>query len=115
MAKDMVYKTQGPGEPFRFNARVAAVFPDMLQRSIPAEDGATRASLLASEPLTDEPWQRLAPGSLHVYRAGERIGGRSDPLPGAAAFASNDAPIEPTRYAARRSASTAQRVKQQAW
>ena len=35
MAKDTVYKEQDPGEPFRFNAEVAAVFPDMLRRSIP--------------------------------------------------------------------------------
>jgi tRNA (cmo5U34)-methyltransferase len=35
MAKDRVYTTQGPDEPFRFNDEVAAVFPDMLRRSIP--------------------------------------------------------------------------------
>lgn len=35
MARDTVYKAQDPGEPFRFNAEVAAVFPDMLRRSIP--------------------------------------------------------------------------------
>ena len=35
MAKDTVYKAQDPGEPFRFNAAVADVFPDMLRRSIP--------------------------------------------------------------------------------
>ena len=35
MAKDTVYTVQGPGEPFRFNDEVAAVFPDMLRRSIP--------------------------------------------------------------------------------
>ena len=35
MAKDTVYKAQDPNEPFRFNAEVAAVFPDMLRRSIP--------------------------------------------------------------------------------
>jgi tRNA (cmo5U34)-methyltransferase len=35
MARDTVFKAQDPGEPFRFNAEVAAVFPDMLQRSIP--------------------------------------------------------------------------------
>jgi tRNA (cmo5U34)-methyltransferase len=35
MAKDTVYKTQDPDEPFRFNAGVAEVFPDMLRRSIP--------------------------------------------------------------------------------
>ena len=35
MAKDTVYKARVSGEPFRFNAEVAAVFPDMLRRSIP--------------------------------------------------------------------------------
>ena len=35
MAKDRVYTMQGPDEPFRFNDEVAAVFPDMLRRSIP--------------------------------------------------------------------------------
>lgn len=35
MAKDTVYQAGDPGEPFRFNSDVAAVFPDMLRRSIP--------------------------------------------------------------------------------
>ena len=35
MARDTVYRTEDPGEPFRFNDEVAAVFPDMLRRSIP--------------------------------------------------------------------------------
>ena len=35
MAKDTVYKAHDPDEPFRFNDEVAAVFPDMLRRSIP--------------------------------------------------------------------------------
>jgi tRNA (cmo5U34)-methyltransferase len=35
MARDRVYTVQGPDEPFRFNDEVAAVFPDMLRRSIP--------------------------------------------------------------------------------
>ena len=35
MAKDTVYRVQDPNEPFRFNEQVAAVFPDMLRRSIP--------------------------------------------------------------------------------
>ncbi len=35
MPKDTVYKAQDSDEPFRFNDEVAAVFPDMLRRSIP--------------------------------------------------------------------------------
>ena len=35
MVRDTVYRTDDPGEPFRFNDAVAAVFPDMLRRSIP--------------------------------------------------------------------------------
>lgn len=35
MADDRIYKTAAGNEPFRFNERVAAVFPDMLRRSIP--------------------------------------------------------------------------------
>ncbi|MEL7185574.1 MAG: carboxy-S-adenosyl-L-methionine synthase CmoA [Pseudomonadota bacterium] len=35
MADDRIYETDTGGEPFRFNDNVAAVFPDMLKRSIP--------------------------------------------------------------------------------
>ena len=35
MSDDRIYMTDEGAEPFRFNARVAAVFPDMLRRSIP--------------------------------------------------------------------------------
>ena len=35
MGEDRIYETDDGGEPFRFNDNVAAVFPDMLQRSIP--------------------------------------------------------------------------------
>lgn len=35
MAQDRMYKEQEGDEPFRFNADVANVFPDMLRRSIP--------------------------------------------------------------------------------
>lgn len=35
MAEDRIYAQQSDIEPFRFDATVAAVFPDMLQRSIP--------------------------------------------------------------------------------
>ncbi len=35
MSKDEIFKTRPGDEPFRFDDSVAAVFPDMLQRSIP--------------------------------------------------------------------------------
>ena len=36
MSKDEIYANEDPGDrPFRFNAAVAEVFPDMLRRSIP--------------------------------------------------------------------------------
>ncbi len=43
MARDTVYKAQDPNEPFRFNAEVAAVFPDMLRRSIPGYEASLEA------------------------------------------------------------------------
>jgi tRNA (cmo5U34)-methyltransferase len=43
MAKDTVYQHGDPGEPFRFNAEVAAVFPDMLRRSIPGYEASLEA------------------------------------------------------------------------
>jgi len=35
MSEDRIYTTDEGSEPFRFNDKVAAVFPDMLRRSIP--------------------------------------------------------------------------------
>ena len=35
MGEDRIYKTDNGSEPFRFDERVARVFPDMLRRSIP--------------------------------------------------------------------------------
>ena len=43
MAKDRVYQAQDADEPFRFNAAVAAVFPDMLRRSIPGYEASLEA------------------------------------------------------------------------
>jgi tRNA (cmo5U34)-methyltransferase len=43
MAKDTVFQAGDPGEPFRFNAEVAAVFPDMLRRSIPGYEASLEA------------------------------------------------------------------------
>ncbi len=41
----------------------------VLQRTLSAH----RMILLATAPLTAEPWRALAPGSIHVYRQGEDI------------------------------------------
>lgn len=35
MSEDTIYKADTGAEPFRFNDKVAAVFPDMLRRSVP--------------------------------------------------------------------------------
>src|SRR5210317_1993648 len=35
LGEDKIFRTEDGSEPFRFNERVARVFPDMLQRSIP--------------------------------------------------------------------------------
>ncbi len=35
MSRDRIFKDRGSDEPFRFDASVAEVFPDMLERSIP--------------------------------------------------------------------------------
>jgi tRNA (cmo5U34)-methyltransferase len=43
MTRDTVYKARNPDEPFRFNAEVAAVFPDMLRRSIPGYEASLEA------------------------------------------------------------------------
>ena len=43
MARDTVYKAREPDAPFRFNAEVAAVFPDMLRRSIPGYEASLEA------------------------------------------------------------------------
>lgn len=43
MAKDTVYTARDSSVPFRFNAAVAAVFPDMLRRSIPGYEASLEA------------------------------------------------------------------------
>ena len=44
MSKDEIYANEDPGDrPFRFNAAVAEVFPDMLRRSIPGYDASIEA------------------------------------------------------------------------
>lgn len=43
MADDRIYETDSGTEPFRFNDNVAAVFPDMLKRSIPGYEASIEA------------------------------------------------------------------------
>jgi predicted glutamine amidotransferase len=45
----------------------------VLQPSPSAENSALKMILLATAPLTAEPWRALAPGSIHVYRQGEDL------------------------------------------
>ncbi len=45
----------------------------VLQRNCPAECGQMKVSLLATSPLTGEPWVPLASGSFHVYSAGQEV------------------------------------------
>ena len=43
MSEDSIYKADPGAEPFRFNAAVARVFPDMLKRSIPGYEASVEA------------------------------------------------------------------------
>ena len=43
MSEDKIYETEAGDEPFRFNDKVAAVFPDMLRRSIPGYSASIEA------------------------------------------------------------------------
>jgi tRNA (cmo5U34)-methyltransferase len=43
MSNDRIYMAEDGAEPFRFNDRVAAVFPDMLRRSIPGYEASLEA------------------------------------------------------------------------
>ena len=43
MSEDRIYETASGGEPFRFDDRVARVFPDMLRRSIPGYEASLEA------------------------------------------------------------------------
>jgi tRNA (cmo5U34)-methyltransferase len=69
MVRDTVYRTDDPDEPFRFNDEVAAVFPDMLRRSIPGY----AASLEAIGSLAA---RYVRPGS-HCYDLGCSLGAAS--------------------------------------
>lgn len=43
MSEDQIYKSDEGGEPFRFDDKVARVFPDMLRRSIPGYSASLEA------------------------------------------------------------------------
>ena len=43
MPEDKIYRADDGAEPFRFDSRVAAVFPDMLRRSIPGYEASIEA------------------------------------------------------------------------
>lgn len=45
----------------------------VLQRTLANGNGAHEMTLLATAPLTAEPWRALAPGSMHVYRQGRDV------------------------------------------
>jgi glutamine amidotransferase len=45
----------------------------VLQRTLSTETDPFNMILLATAPLTMEPWQALAPGSIHVYSHGEGV------------------------------------------
>jgi predicted glutamine amidotransferase len=54
----------------------------LLQRTPHVMGEPRKMILLATAPLTAEPWQALASGSLHVFHQGEDIGSkRPAPLP----------------------------------
>lgn len=58
----------------------------VLERSCTGECGDCDVVLLTTSPLTDEPWQALAPGSIHAYAGGREVMGPADrPNPRAAA------------------------------
>jgi glutamine amidotransferase len=80
-----------------------------LERTGSSSDGAAKMTLLATAPLTGEPWQALAPRSLHVYRAGELILGGRDRFPQDLAFASDEALVAASRHTARAATRTALR------
>lgn len=66
MAEDRIYTDKDRDEPFRFNAEVANVFPDMLQRSIPGY----AASLEAIGSLA----ARYVTAGSHCYDLGCSLG-----------------------------------------
>jgi len=66
LGEDRIYETDDGGAPFRFNDNVAAVFPDMLRRSIPGYTASLEAiGSLAARYVT--------PGS-HCYDLGCSLG-----------------------------------------
>ncbi len=47
----------------------------LLQRVCTEQGCAQRVSLIATQPLTDELWKPLLPGTLHVFADGDRVAG----------------------------------------
>ncbi|MGB8436344.1 MAG: class II glutamine amidotransferase [Burkholderiales bacterium] len=45
----------------------------VLQRTLSTKGDGLKMILLATAPLTAEPWRAMAPGSIHVYRQGEEV------------------------------------------
>lgn len=45
----------------------------VLERNCTGECGRCEVVLLATSPLTDEPWLELSPGSIHVFAAGREV------------------------------------------
>ncbi|MDX1500577.1 MAG: carboxy-S-adenosyl-L-methionine synthase CmoA [Woeseiaceae bacterium] len=93
--RDELYAAEKSGaEPFRFDERVAQVFPDMLRRSIPGYDASLEAigSLAARYVVADTRCYDLGcslGGAALAMRHGIRAGGR---MPGVRILAIDNAP-----------------------
>jgi glutamine amidotransferase len=59
-----------------------------------------RVSLLATVPLTDEPWRPLEPGTLHIFRGGVEVASLRTTPPTEATFAVVASPLGPPAAAA---------------
>ena len=59
MSDDRIYASRSGDEPFRFDADVASVFPDMLRRSIPGYAASIEAIGFTRRPLRPEKYPML--------------------------------------------------------
>ncbi|MCO7226936.1 carboxy-S-adenosyl-L-methionine synthase CmoA [Pleionea sp. CnH1-48] len=66
---DNIYQSPQPASPFKFDARVAAVFPDMIQRSVPGYDTIIEGIQSLS--------QRFVKANTHCYDLGCSLGAAS--------------------------------------